>query len=312
MNGPEFEAAADAVIAGDLPVLKALLRDHPDLIHARSEREHHSTLLHYVSANGVEDVRQKTPPNILEAAKLLLSAGADIQAESDAYGGHSSVLGLTATSCHPENAGVQLDLLTLLLEHGAALDPPSGGSTVNMCLSNGRGAAAKFLAARGAHLDFEGAAGVGRMDLVRELFRDASPQQVLNGFAWACEFGRTEVVRFLLEQGVPVDAKLRSHGNTALHWAAYGGHAEIVRLLLQHGAPVEAKDESYDGTPLDWALHSWVQTPPDKPESTRLCDAVALLVGAGAQLSPDSRQWEKIRLSPEMQAALVAPNRPDV
>jgi hypothetical protein len=48
-----FEAAADAIVTGDVATIKRLLREHPDLIQARSTREHRATLLHYVSANGV-------------------------------------------------------------------------------------------------------------------------------------------------------------------------------------------------------------------------------------------------------------------
>src|SRR5687767_14643499 len=58
-----FEAAADAIIAGDVPKLHALLREHPDLVHERSTRAHHAPLLHYVAANGIEDYRQVSPKN---------------------------------------------------------------------------------------------------------------------------------------------------------------------------------------------------------------------------------------------------------
>src|SRR5947208_1575436 len=50
-----FEKAVDAIVAGDAATLARLLREDPALVRARSTREHHSTLLHYVSANGVED-----------------------------------------------------------------------------------------------------------------------------------------------------------------------------------------------------------------------------------------------------------------
>src|SRR2546421_11672252 len=43
-----FEAAADAVVNGDLSTLKKLLADHPGLARECSTREHRSTLLHYV------------------------------------------------------------------------------------------------------------------------------------------------------------------------------------------------------------------------------------------------------------------------
>jgi len=263
LNSPvsKFEEAVEAIVSGDLPALEKLLSENPDLVSVRSTREHRSTLLHYVSANGVEDFRQKAPKNIVAIAKLLLDAGADVNAESDAYGGRCTTLGLTATSCHPENAGVQIPLMELLIDRGAIIDGPDGYSGVNGCLHNGRGQAAEFLANRGARLDLEGAAGVGRLDVVQSFFAGdgrlnppATPEQMKDGFAWACEFGRISVVEFLLQKGMPAGAKIR-RGETGLHWAAYGGHSAIVQLLLDRGAPIDVKDDRYDGTPLDWALH---------------------------------------------------------
>jgi hypothetical protein len=307
-----FEAAVDAIVAGDSATLARLIAENPELARARSTREHRSTLLHYVSANGVEDFRQTTPKNIVEIARLLLDAGADVNAESVAYSGRDTTLGLTATSCHPERAGVQLPLMELLIGHGAALDGPDKRSLVNSCLGNGRGQAAEFLARRGAQLDLEGAAGVGRLDLVKGFFHHdgtlkspATPQQMLDGFAWACQFGRTSVVDFLLQRGVAVEASLRHHGGTGLHWAAYGGYSETVKLLLDRGAPIGARDATYDGTPLDWALHGWGDPPgrmADGPES--YYKTVALLVRAGARLQDPADTSEKIRSDPRMLAAL--------
>jgi hypothetical protein len=98
-----FESAVDSIVSGDLATFEKLLRDQPELVRMRSAREHRSTLLHYVSANGVEDFRQKTPGNIVEITRMLLEAGADVNAESDAYGGRSTALGLTATRCSFSN-----------------------------------------------------------------------------------------------------------------------------------------------------------------------------------------------------------------
>jgi ankyrin repeat protein len=322
-----FEAAADAIVNGDLATLERLLHENPALVRARSTREHRSTLLHYVSANGVEDFRQKTTKNIVEITKLLLKAGADVNAESEAYGGRSTTLGLTATSYHPEAAGVQLPLLELLIEHGANIDGPDGGSAVNGCLHNGRGKAAEFLASRGARLDLEGAAGVGRLDDVKSFFNDdgslkppATEKQMKAGFAWACEFGRTSVVDFLLHSGIDVKARLNQEGGeTGLHWAAFEGHVDIVRLLLEHGAPVDVKDKRHGGTPLDWALYGW-GTSEDKADRRGYYEVVGLLARAGARLDP---QWyeevknrqgaaKKIQSDPRMQAALRGERYPPV
>lgn len=322
----DFEAAVDAVVSGNLTTLKKLLKKNPKLIRERSTREHRSTLLHYVSANGVEDFRQRTPKNIVEITRLLLKAGADVNAESDAYGGRSTTLGLTATSCHPEDAGVQLPLMDLLIDKGAIIDGPDGGSAVNGCLHNGRGEAAEYFASRGAHLDLEGAAGVGRLDVVKSFFKDdgslkssATEQQKLDGFSWACEFGRTSIIDFLLQRGIAVDTRLRHDGQIGLHWAALGGHADAVRLLLERGSPVEAKDESYDGTPLDWALYGWGNIPEERTKIRGYYEVVALLIRSGAKLNPSwfeddderARAAKKIRSDKKMMSALAGTFQPD-
>ncbi|HEX2061856.1 MAG TPA: hypothetical protein VHK90_14040, partial [Thermoanaerobaculia bacterium] len=43
----DFETGADAVVSGDLATLRAMLARSPELVHARSRRRHHATLLHY-------------------------------------------------------------------------------------------------------------------------------------------------------------------------------------------------------------------------------------------------------------------------
>lgn len=311
-----FESAVEAVIAGDADTLARLLREHPELIRARSTRQHHSTLLHYVGANGVEGFRQKTPKNAVAITKILLDAGAEINAVADMYRG-SNTLGLVATSIHPWLAGVQLPLMQLLLDHGATIDGPGDGSAVNGCLANGRGEAAEFLAGRGARLDLEGAAGVGRLDVVRSYFnhaghlKGATPAQLLSAFAWACEFGRTDIVDFLLQHGVSLDAPLKHHGQTGLHWAAYGAHAAVLKVLLARGAPVNALETTFGGTPLGWAVYGWGERPVGANRD-RYYEVVALLVAAGATVA---REWldEKkrgfpleamLRADPRMRAAL--------
>src|SRR6266480_5897265 len=91
----------------------------------RSAREHRATLLHYVSANGVENYRQQSPPNAARVTELLLAAGADVEAEADVYGGGCTALGLVATSTPPREAGVQIPVIQVLLDHGAQIEHPN-------------------------------------------------------------------------------------------------------------------------------------------------------------------------------------------
>jgi hypothetical protein len=249
-NSPvsRFEAAVDAIVAGNLAELSDLLRAHPKLVGARSTRVHAATLLIYVAANGVESYRQKTPPNIVEIAELLLHAGAEVNAEANVYGGGCATLELVATSIHPERAGVQLQLLQKLLDHGASIEKPS---LITACLGNGRPKAAEFLAAHGARIDLPAAAGLGQIETVRALFDPANSR---DAFLYACAYGRNSVVEFLLEEGVDLTAHRRD-GQTALHWAVIGGHPDTVKLLLRHNPPLEAVN-TYGGTVMGQALWS--------------------------------------------------------
>jgi ankyrin repeat protein len=299
-----FESAVEAIVAGDKESLAALLQQDPSLVKARSLREHRSTLLHYCSANGVEDYRQRTPANIVAVARMLLDAGAEVNAESDAYGGRSTTLMLTATSFHPERVGVQRALMELLLDRGAAVDVGKSSDVV-VCLRNGRGQAAEYLASRGARLDLEGAAGVGALDRVKEFFAEdgwlrsvATEKQLADGLGWACEFGHLAVVEFLLSHGVRADATSRTDSVTPLHWAALCGQPEIVGMLLARGADVNAQETRYGGTPVSWAVYGFGHHDGSQQE-TRFYEVVSLLVAAGAEVgslvSGDERMMAALR-----------------
>jgi hypothetical protein len=304
-----FESAVDAIVDGDVAALERSLRADPGLIRARSTRTHHSTLLHYVGANGTE--KQRSPGNAVQVAKILLDAGAEVNAVGEMYGG-TTVLGLVATSVHPAKAGVQEPLMEFLLARGATLEGAvapdyTRGSVVNACLANGRPNAAAFLGRRGARLDLDGAAGVGRLDVVKSFFNQdrslkahATKEQMETGFTWACGCGRTDVVEFLLEMGVNMNST--PHGETGLHWAAYGGQRNIVKLLLERRSPLALKDKTFDGTPLAWALYGWAHP----PEATggRYYEVAALLVAAGAPVEPEFLADEKVRSDSTMLVAL--------
>jgi len=260
-----FEAAADAIVSGDVATLKRLLREDPKLIRTISTREHRAALLHYVSANGVEGYRQKTPENVVEITELLLNAGAEIDSTANVYGGGCTTLVLAATSEYPERAGVQEALLQTLLDHGARLEQASiagnNQSIVIACVANGRLKAAEFLVSRGAHLDLAGAAAMGRLAIVKSLFHEdgsmkpnANKAHLNEGFIYACGYGHYSVVEFLLHKGADLAARV-GDGQTGLHWAVIGGHLDIVKLLLCHNAPLEMKN-MYGGTVLGQALWS--------------------------------------------------------
>src|SRR5437867_2941972 len=113
-----FETAVEAVIAGDAAALRTMLREHPELARARSTRKHQATLLHYVAANGVEGGRQKTPHSAVEVAKILLDAGAEVDALADMYDHKCTTMSMLVSSGHPAEAGLQAALAETLLDYG--------------------------------------------------------------------------------------------------------------------------------------------------------------------------------------------------
>jgi ankyrin repeat protein len=284
-----FETAADAIIKGDLKTLKRLIHEDPELVRARSSREHGATLLHYVSANGVEGYRQKTPQNIVEITHVLLKAGAEVDAEADVYGGGATTLGLVATSIHPYLAGVQNPLMQILLDHGAEIDHKTSAgnkqSSVMGALANGRGEAAVYLAERGAHLSLQAAAGVGRLDVVKGFFSDdgsrkakTTKKQVQSAFSYACGWGRKNVVEFLLDKDVDL-ANGGGDGQTPLHCAAICGHLEMIKFLLKFKPPLEARN-IYGGTVLGQTL--WSAAHGGNPKV--YAEIIETLISAGAKV----------------------------
>jgi hypothetical protein len=119
---PDFEIAVDTLLSGDVEKLHGLFASDPSLIHQRSSFGHGSTLLHYVGSNGVETYRQRVPMNLAEITRLLIDAGADVNATANMYGGGSTALGLLDTSDHPAKAGVTSDVRKILVDAGAKRD----------------------------------------------------------------------------------------------------------------------------------------------------------------------------------------------
>jgi ankyrin repeat protein len=264
-----FESAVETVVSGDVEALSTLLRDHPELVRARSTRvthfdppRHRAMLLHYIAANGVEGYRQRTPTNVVAVATLLLEAGAEVDALADFYGGECTTMTLLVSSCHPANAGVQVALVDTLVDFGAAVEARGSGSWTSplmTALAFGYRDAAVALVRRGARVNgLAAAAGLGRLDEARQLLPDASSDDRHRALALAAQLGHVDVVRLLLEAGEDPN-RYNPEGNhghsTPLHQAALAGHEAVVRLLVDRGARLDIRDTIYNGTPLGWALY---------------------------------------------------------
>lgn len=299
-----FERAADAIVAGAEGELTELLLQAPWLTQARSARVHRACLLHYVSANGVENYRQRTPFNIVSIAARLLDAGADVRATCDVYGGHADILGLVATSAHPREAGIQLELMDFLVQRGAPVSPVM----IRDCLANGCPEAAAHvgeqLLAQQVPLSLSDLAGIGRDDLLAAALPAASTDMRFDAIEYAAWYGRTACLRTLIDLGVPVMLVRQPEAKTALHVAAYAGQASVVALLLARGAEPNVKDATWQSTPLVWALHAWLAD--GKSPAAAYRHIIGQLLDAGAAVAPTMLSYKRLEQEPEVRSLLEA------
>jgi hypothetical protein len=303
-SGREFEAAADAVVTGDMATLESLVRRHPELVHAHSAREHRATLLHYIAANGVENYRQRTPKNAVEVARFLLESGAEVDALANTYEGewYQTTMNLLVSSAHPAIAGLQSALVDVLVDFGAAVNGRKNDETpLFTALDFGYIAPAETLVQRGARVDnVITAAALGRLDLVQDFVVDkrtlkpavplvAPPWRRLPpnpethiewALVWACKFARVPVAEFLIELGVN-PAAADGYDMTALHWAGANGLISVMERLVALGVPLEAEN-AWGGTVLNSTLHFVVH---DRKKGADYPAAVELLLRAGADVS---------------------------
>lgn len=103
-------------------------------------------------------------------------------------------------------------------------------------------------AAPGADLgdEIRRAASAGDAAKVRQLLAAGADVNAANAYggtalAFACDKGRTEVVKVLLENGANLETQDRFYKSKPLAWAVIKGHTEIARLLLEHGAQGESE-----------------------------------------------------------------------
>ncbi len=198
----------------------------------------------------------------------------------------------------------RVEFARLLLDAGA--DPgarDSGATALENAIHHGTTGVVDLLSERGIFPEALWTyAACGRLDLVRACFdadgrlrpavasarpnpadagagvltrlppTDDPEEIVAEAFVHACQHGRIEVVRWLLDRGVHPDVA-PYYGRTGLHWAIMPGHLEVIRLLLERGADPSIRDDLLQADADGW-LHIFFAARLHDPPIEQLHDLI--------------------------------------
>lgn len=260
-----FRRAVAAIDAGNIAELERLIVATPALVRERLTspgawlRDTVGSALNgffqrpYLLWFAAEDpVRNGTLPANIAAVARVITDAARRESESNLQEQLDYALALVSWSWIARQRGVQVDLIDVLVDAGAALD----GNQIN-ALVNGNFAAAEHLVKRGAPLTLATALCLGHWDDVDRLLPTVSAADRQLAFVLAALHGQPHGLRRLIQAGVALNAPsadLYSHG-TPLHHAVSSGSLEAVKVLVEAGADRTAIDTAWGGTPLGWARH---------------------------------------------------------
>lgn len=330
---PGFAAALAALDAGDVHRLRSLIAADPSLVHARTNLEppygyfSGAMLLHHVAGNPGRD--KPLPPNIVDIARVLVDAGADVNARTLGPNG-GDTMALLVTGKQASDMGVTGSLMDLLLEHGAGLDL-TRDDALDASLANHSPAAAEKMIELGAKADVLAAAALGRMDLLRGFFdRDgrllSRPQRHGNTMPERDAIGLALLYAYVRGQRRAVDFLIEKDGNwnvigvnngTALHRAAWNGDLAMVERLVAKGADTSNRANPFNSTPLSWAQHNkqdevfaWLRAHCAIDLHDAVCFDLREHIEARLQEDPASvnkrlDQWELLQCTPLHWAAWV-------
>jgi len=204
--------------------------------------------------------RSETPLHVavrrrrLEAAAVLLDAGADIDART--AGGKTAF-------AHAVRRGFD-EVAEMLRQRGAntGLNDPDRFA---VAVVNGR------LDEAGDMLS--GHPGVARTGNPEEdrLLADMAGRE------------ETAPVVFLIDAGADLAAPALDDG-TPLHQAAWFGQPENARLLIEAGAPLDVFDATHKSTPLGWAVHGSRYSGGSIERQDRYIALVVMLLAAGSSV----------------------------
>lgn len=185
-----------------------------------------------VDVRGIEPLAHACSRGHAEAARLLIEAGADVEAAARTCG---------RTALHRAAEAGRLEAVQVLLEHGASATASNkyGGCPLLAAASRGhQEVVAHLLALPLTPVDAEGGEAPAEGEEVPKLCRpDQADHGGLTPLMAAARGGHAQVCEVLIEGGASMVA-VDANGWSPLHHACRGRHKEVATLLVRRGCPV--------------------------------------------------------------------------
>ncbi|RSL89785.1 hypothetical protein CEP51_001065 [Fusarium floridanum] len=246
---------------------------------AATSNGHEAVARHLIEAGArvnIEDTNSETPlimaakDGRISMVKLLLNAGADIDAKGWYYG--MTALSLAAAKGHT-------DIVEFLLQNNAAADlvDETGRKALAWAIEEGHDDIVELLANQETDADSTGADKEGvTSETLLSAYPNVNAGSDEDRLGWAFEQGHVSVIKEILEQATDLEHRDET-GRTPLVLAASEGHIELVKLLLDKNVEVDSKDKE-GRTPLSYAAENGHM------------DVVTLLLDNGADLHSEDDQ----------------------
>ncbi len=307
-----------AAMKGEMATVRVLLEKSVDVNAPQGDG---TTALHWAAYR--DDV---------EMARLLLEAGADVEAKTRLGGmtplfmaakiGNAEIVellveaGADANSVNTETGTTSLmlaaasgsvDAVRMLLDAGAeieAKDVNQGQTALMFAAAPGRVEVIKLLAERGADVNAtslvptprktEGAGGP-------RWRRHALALGGMTPLGFAARDGRIAAVRALLEAGADIDKLTASNNMSALTIAILNAHFDVAMFLLEHGADPKPADSGEGLTALysvidaQWANRVWYPPPTPEEERTHYLDLIKVILDRDVDLDVrlKAKMWQR-------------------
>jgi ankyrin repeat protein len=245
-----------AVEKGCLKIVEELLKYGIDIRLCKSTSAKGYMPLHVVAKNIHEEV-----------AKLLISYGADVNAQDETgktpifYATQNADLKIAKllltnkanVKGNPELLNIAVkkecrEVVEVLLEHGVSVNrsDENGRTALHFTALGEDGGFFPFPRDKGPDINVKGE--IAKLLLSRGANVDAETKNGITTLRSATQKGYAKVVEVFLEHNANVNCTVQTH-ITLLHIAARKGHTDVVKVLLKFGAIIDSKVKN-DSTPL--------------------------------------------------------------